>query len=496
MSQRELPDTQAQLAGLQARQAELLAQVRRLSEENALWRSLAENTDAGRSQRRRDVELDIIKKVDAAILVEQDMQKRLDLVARMARELIDAETVLIPMIDEGRTAYTYAAAVGEHAEEVLGSRHGLDIGMCGWVLTHERALLFGQPEEWWLDSKTRWEEGMTSALLVPLFAGPRISGGLSALGKKGGGSFTQHDLEMLTLLANQVSSAIENARLVRQANQLVETLEQRVSERTAEMTALNKELEAFAYSVSHDLRAPIRSIDGFSLALLEDYGERLDPEARDYLARIRGATLRMGQLIDDMLKLSRLSRAEMHRTTIDLSAVAQRIADALRAHEPQRRVEFRIAPQLAIRGDATLIYYLMENLLANAWKFTSKHAAALIEVGILDEPQQAGHGRTFFVRDDGAGFDMTYAAKLFGAFQRLHTTQQFPGAGVGLALAQRIINRHGGRIWAQGAPDQGATFYFTLTETPGRDADGLPAAIAGAEDRIAERLGDSGLPHP
>lgn len=469
MNDRNLAEMQTELADLHER-------VRRLTEENAQWRSIAENSDTGRILLRRESELDLIKEVGAAILVERDQQKVLDLVANMARKLTDAEMAVIPMIDGDRDTYTYVAAVGKHAEEVLGSRHGLDLGMCGWVLTHERPLLFGKAEGWWMDSKTRWEEGMESAVLVPLFAQQRIIGGISVMGKASGGSFSQHDLDMLTLLANQVSHAIENARLIREANELVATLEQRVSERTAEMTALNKELEAFAYSVSHDLRAPIRSIDGFSLALLEDYGEHLDPEAQDYLTRIRGATLRMGRLIDDMLKLSRLSRAEMRRETIDLSAMARRITRDLLAREPERQVEFRIAEGLSVRGDSTLINSLMENLLGNAWKFSSKHSRALIEFGALEEQPGSDGARIFYVRDNGAGFDMNYASKLFGAFQRLHTAQQFPGAGVGLAFVQRVINRHGGRIWAEGAPDQGATFYFTLSEPPREDVDRPPTA--------------------
>lgn len=271
-------------------------------------------------------------------------------------------------------------------------------------------------------------------------------------------------------LLREASANTEGGRLLRRLEleneRLVAMLEQRVADRTAEMTALNKELEAFAYSVSHDLRAPIRSIDGFSLALLEDYGTMLDPEARDYLARIRAATLRMGRLIDDMLKLSRLSRAKMHHEQIDLSAMARRVATDLQAREPQRQVEFRIGEHLTARGDVGLINSLMENLLGNAWKFSSKRADALIEFGALDLPEGEAGTTTFFVRDNGAGFDMTYSDKLFGAFQRLHTAQQFPGTGVGLAFVQRVINRHGGRVWADGAPDQGATFYFTLSQMP------------------------------
>lgn len=289
----------------------------------------------------------------------------------------------------------------------------------------------------------------------------------------------------------------ENTRLTRETADRVANLEQRLNERTAEMTALNKELEAFAYSVSHDLRAPIRSIDGFSLALLEDYGQHLNPEAQDYLTRIRTATLRMGQLIDDMLTLSRLSRTRMRRQTIDLSAMARRIAKDLLATEPQRQVEFRIAEPLTVRGDAALINSLMESLLGNAWKFSSKNPTALIEFGAVDEPsgnaEPAGGARTFFVRDDGAGFDMSYASKLFGAFQRLHTAQQFPGAGVGLAFVQRIIHRHGGRVWAQGAPGKGATFYFTLAATPHENAAPALAPMLRAPDRIDDPLGEDQL---
>lgn len=492
MSKRESEELTAQLA-------ELRAQVRRLNEENALWRSIAANTDGGRRMLQQEIGLDLVKKVAAAVLVERDMQDVLDLVARTARELIHAETVIIPMIDEDRTGYTCAAAVGRHAEEIFGNRQSLDMGMCGWVLTHQRPLLFGQPGERWIDySMTCWEEGAESAVLVPLFARQRIIGGISALGKTGGGGFGQHDLDLLTLLASQVSSAIENARLVQQAKHLVATLEQRVSERTAEMTALNKELEAFAYSVSHDLRAPIRSIDGFSLALLEDYGGHLDPQAQDYLARIRAATVRMGRLIDDMLKLSRLSRTEMRRERIDLSAIARRIAAELAAREPWRRVEFRIADRLSANGDLALIGYLMEHLLGNAWKYTSNHATALIEFGAMDDPQagigKANGARIFFVRDDGAGFNMDYSSKLFGAFQRLHTAQQFPGTGVGLASVQRIINRHGGSIWAEGAPEKGATFYFTLSEMPQQELAERPAASrsAHAPSPIADWIGDGG----
>ncbi len=236
-------------------------------------------------------------------------------------------------------------------------------------------------------------------------------------------------------------------------------LEQRVRERTAELEVANEELEAFCYSVSHDLRAPLRGIDGFSQALLEDYGDKLDDQGRGYLNRVRDASQRMAQLIDDLLLLSRVTRSEMQREPVDLSAMAQAIAGELRQAEPERQVEFVIHEGLQARGDPRLLRVALENLVGNAWKYTSKHPRARIEFGASN---QDNGSLTYFVTDDGAGFDMTYADKLFGAFQRLHGAIQFKGTGIGLATVKRIINRHGGRVWAEGAVEKGATFYFTL----------------------------------
>lgn len=239
-------------------------------------------------------------------------------------------------------------------------------------------------------------------------------------------------------------------------------LEQRVAERTAQLQAANKELEAFAYSVSHDLRAPLRSIDGFSLALIEDYADSLNDEAQNYLQRVRAASQRMAQLIDDLLALSRLTRSEMHLAPVNLSQLVQAIAAELKVAQPERHATFVIVPDIMVRADASLMRAALENLLNNAWKFTATHASACIEFGVEKRPS----GETiYFVRDDGAGFDMAYVDKLFGAFQRLHTAAEFSGTGIGLATVQRIIHRHGGQIWAQGAIEQGATFYFTLPGT-------------------------------
>jgi len=242
--------------------------------------------------------------------------------------------------------------------------------------------------------------------------------------------------------------------------QLNAELEQRVRARTAELESANKELETFAYSVSHDLRAPLRSIDGFSRILLEDCGDKLDAEGRDNLGRVRAASQHMGRLIDDLLVLSQASRTEMHCVAVDLTALAGEIAKELQRAEPARRVGWAIAPGLAATGDPALLRAILENLLGNAWKFTGKQTDAVIEFGA----EEGDRGRAFFVRDNGAGFDPTYAGKLFGAFQRLHGAAEFPGTGIGLATVQRIIHRHGGQVWAEGEVNHGATFHFTLPE--------------------------------
>ncbi len=226
----------------------------------------------------------------------------------------------------------------------------------------------------------------------------------------------------------------------------------------AQLEAANKELDAFSYSVSHDLRAPLRAIDGFSQALLEDYRENLDSVGQDHLQRVRLAAQRMSALIDDLLNLSRVTRSEIHRERLDLTAVVRSIAEELQRGAPGRKVTFAITEGLTVEGDSRLLRVAIENLLDNAWKYTSSHSCARIEFGL----NQSNGRPAYFVRDDGAGFDPRYSERLFGAFQRLHAVTEFPGTGIGLATVQRIIRRHGGEIWAEGAVEKGATFYFTL----------------------------------
>jgi len=259
-------------------------------------------------------------------------------------------------------------------------------------------------------------------------------------------------------------------RDITERKRIEEQLERQRSElarSNTELVAANKELEAFSYSVSHDLRAPLRSIDGFSLALLEDYEEKFDAEGKDNLHRVRAATQRMGVLIDDLLDLSRVTRAGMKVQKVDLSAMGRAVAAELKNSQPGRRTEFHIQEGLEAHADSNLMRIALENLLENAWKFTSKRESACIEFG-----QTNNNGsRVYFVRDDGAGFDSARATRLFGAFQRFHDKNDFPGTGVGLATVQRIVQRHGGRIWAESVPEKGATFYFTLLDASERGAE-------------------------
>jgi signal transduction histidine kinase len=315
--------------------------------------------------------------------------------------------------------------------------------------------------------------GMYSMMTVPLRVGGRTLGTLTLVSSSPVRRFDDDDQQLAEELARRAAVAVDNARLYEAAQeelrmraraeselrQLNAELEDRVRQRTAQLEATNRELESFSYSVSHDLRSPLRSIDGFSQALLEDYEATLDERGREYLGRVRRAAQTMGRLIDDLLQLARITRKEMQCDPVNLSSLAEQVVSELQTGDPERQVDVEIAPGLCAVGDPGLLRAALANLLGNAWKFTAKTSHPHIEFGAF---QQNGD-RGFYVRDNGAGFDMAYAGKLFGAFQRLHQASDFEGTGIGLATVQRVINRHGGRIWAEGAVGQGAVFYFTLS---------------------------------
>lgn len=303
------------------------------------------------------------------------------------------------------------------------------------------------------------------------------------LGQAGELLYIIHRVEDVTefvRLKNQTSSSEEQAqRLIKmeaevflraqqiqQANKKLRELQAihegnlaELQKATEAAESANRELEAFSYSVAHDLRAPLRGLDGFSQALLEDYSDKLDDEGKGYLARLRAGAQRMARLIDDLLTLSRVSRNELTRSDVDLTALATSIAERLIAASHGRAIELTVEPKLRANADARLLAAALENLLGNAVKFTSKRSLARIEVGVTEIDGDSA----FFVRDNGAGFDMAYANKLFGAFQRLHAVQDYEGTGIGLATVQRIVSRHGGRVWPEAKLDEGACFYFTLT---------------------------------
>jgi len=323
--------------------------------------------------------------------------------------------------------------------------------------------MLGQPVEILLPDAAR---GGHYAHRARYEAAPRtrpMGAGLDLAGRRKDGTTFPVEISLAPMPSEDgplVMSAIRDVTDRKAVEARVSDLNADLERRVAELAAVNKELESFSYSVSHDLRAPLRSIDGFSQALLEEYGDVLTGEGQDYLKRVRAATQRMGELIDDLLNLARVTRREMRREPVDLSAIARSIVAQLEKNDPGRRVDIAICDGLVGWGDPHLLRLVLENLLGNAWKFTGRQPAPRIEFGM----DRRNGTPVYYVRDNGVGFDMAYSFKLFGAFQRLHAMREFPGTGIGLATVQRVINRHGGRVWADAQLGKGATFHFTLQE--------------------------------
>ena len=393
-----------------------------------------------------------------------DMRNVVHTIARVISETMNDGCVISVLAPDGRTLVPLATHHSDLAARVLAQRQ---LSEAPWAADHQLVadvLQAGTPLRLWLGSPTavralipesQWTYldrfAVHGVLAVPLRVDGRVTGLLAVWRDRPEHEYTVDDEALVQELADRAALAIANARLYTE-------LERRVHERTVQLEAANKELEAFSYSVSHDLRAPLRGITGFARMLLDDYGDVLVPDARHLLERVLASGQRMENLIDDLLGLSRTARAAMHREPVSLSALTQEIADELSHADPERDVTVIIEPDVIADGDARLLRLVVANLLGNAWKYTAKHPTARIEFGV----RQQGGERVYFMRDDGAGFDMQYAENLFGPFQRLHSSADFSGSGIGLATVQRIINRHGGRIWAHAAVERGATFYFTL----------------------------------
>ena len=338
---------------------------------------------------------------------------------------------------------------------------------------YPRNDLIGEMAEMLLPERLRDPDGLIDDYYsIPEKRGFKLGHGSDRVGlRKDGGEFTievglgKMQIGDVRLLIASVADVSEQRALQREnenerkeIRRLNAGLEQRVAARTAELQATNRELEAFCYSVSHDLRAPLRIIDGFSQMLETDYADKFDKAGQDNVARIRRSAQRMGELIDDLLNLSRIARNELTRVTCDLSALAREVSDTLRVGAPERQVEFKVADGITAHGDVRLLMIALENLVSNAWKFSADRSPARIEFG----KKKIDGSTAYYVRDNGVGFDMAYAGKLFGAFQRLHNSAEFSGHGIGLATVQRIIVKHVGRIWAEAEPERGAAFYFTL----------------------------------
>ncbi len=377
-------------------------------------------------------------------------------VADTVLDLLQAEQAAVTLIDAARTELSYRAARGSASERFLNVRVPIGHAELYQALLHsgqsQRITTLEQLDSHAADPAL--QVNAQHALLVPLMCSGQLTGALLAL--RTDTAFDELDEELAQLLAQRVSVGLDNLRMLH-------SLEARVSQRTAELATINRELESFSYSVSHDLRGPLRSIDGFSHVLSEDYADRLDPQAMDYLARVRAASQRMGYIIDDLLDLSQMSRCPMRDEQVNLSELAQQTIAALRQRDSQRRVNVVIEPDLRAYGDPTMLRTVLENLLGNAWKFSARRADASIE---LRRESEHDDKTCFVVRDNGAGFDMQHAEKLFGTFERLHTLDEFEGTGIGLATVQRIIQRHGGEVWAEGRIGGGAKFYFELRQRP------------------------------
>ncbi|MBI5055747.1 MAG: PAS domain S-box protein [Nitrospirae bacterium] len=452
------------------------------------------------AMRKSNQRLEILSDAARLLLTSNTPEKIVETICRKVMDFLDCHVFFNYLLDEEKMKLrlnAYAGVSEKAAKEIEWLCFGETV--CDYVARDGRRIVAENIQET-LDHRTDLARsiGMKAFACHPLLARGRVIGTLS-FGTKSRASFTEDDLALMKTVTNHVAAAMErkkaeeeirkhreelmmlveertkelqkiNEELEREITERMEIeaeivklnrdLDRRVKERTAELEAVNRELEAYSYTVSHDLRAPLRSIEGFTKAIMEDYADKFDETGRDYLLRVTSASHMMSQFIDALLAMSRLTSVEIKENTVDLSAIAQVASYELKKKQPERRVDFIIAEKLKVKGDINMLRVVIENLFDNAWKFTSRHPSAKIEFGMMNE--ERSQGPVYFVRDNGAGFNMEFADKLFSPFRRFHKESEFPGIGIGLATAYKIIKRHGGKIWAESEVEKGATFYFTL----------------------------------
>jgi signal transduction histidine kinase len=413
-----------------------------------------------RAHERHGKRLQILHEIDSAIVAEETPEALAGAAIQSIREVLDVPRAVVNLVDLAAGKAQWLAAAGSQRSHVgpgvefplvfMGDVEGLRRGEPQLVASD--TLPAGRERDALLESGVRFY------MVMPMIAGGELLGGLSFGGPEP--SFPAEQLDVAREIATQLSVAISQARLCQKIKLQAEELEARVRERTAQLEAANRELEAFSYSVSHDLRVPLRHIDGFADLLRESHGPQLGEEGARHLAVITDSVGQMGRLIDDLLAFSRMARVEMRQGRVDMGALATAVSRELARHAPQRVVEWQIPPLPEVRGDEAMLRQVWVNLLGNALKYTGRRERAKIEVRC-----QAADGELeFSVHDNGAGFEQKYADKLFGVFQRLHDSKEFEGTGVGLASVRRIVARHGGRTWAHGRLGEGAAIYFTLPQ--------------------------------
>lgn len=380
----------------------------------------------------------------------RDIESVQEIVRAAARQMTGADGATFILRDGEFCHYVDENAIGPLWK---GRKFPMSACISGWTMTHRSSVvlpdIYRDPR---IPVAAYQPTFVKSLAMVPI----RTAAPIGAIGNYWADHHEAqpYEVSLLQALADSTSVALENIRSHHE-------LESRVQQRTADLEAANRELEAFSYTVSHDLRSPLRALRGFSSLLVQQHSDRLGPEGTDLLDRVEQCAIRMDALIDDLLELARVSRTELVRERVDLTALARGILSDLSARDPCRRAALTVDEGLSADADVRLVRIALENLLGNAWKFTSHRAATEIHVG-TDQNQP----NTFFVADNGAGFEMSQVSRLFEPFQRLHSHDRFQGTGIGLATVQRAITRHGGRVWAQGIPERGATFFFTLRPSP------------------------------